>query len=99
MFDERTLSPPLPTVREQYAPNATVLDVESDFDTLPSAVAEDLGLLADSIDPASYPDAWVPETAPTPLQEFAGDGRREGIEVGLDLQDRRVRGVRLANGR
>ena len=79
MFDERTLSPPLPTVREQYAPNATVLDVESDFDTLPSAVAEDLGLLADSIDPASYPDAWVPETAPTPLQEFAGDAFTIGM--------------------
>ncbi|TQQ83794.1 hypothetical protein EGH24_03160 [Halonotius terrestris] len=72
MFTERTLSPPVAAARGRYAPAATVLDVDTDFETLPPAVAEDLGLLADSIDPASYPAEWVPETAPTVLQKYAG---------------------------
>ncbi len=72
MFSERSLSPTLSAVRDQYAPKAIVLDVETDFETLPPAVAEDLGLLADSLDPASYPDDWLPDTAPTVLHRYAG---------------------------
>ena len=73
MFTERSLSPLLSTVRQRHAPEATVLDVQTDFDTLPPAVAEDLGLLADRLDPASYPADWLPENAPTVLEEYAGD--------------------------
>jgi len=72
MFTERSLSPLLSTVRAEYAPSATVLDVGTDFETLPPAVAEDLGLLADRIDPASYPAEWLPDTSPALLQQYAG---------------------------
>jgi hypothetical protein len=72
MFTERSLSPTLAAVRERYAPDATVLDVDQDFETLPPAVAEDLGLLAASIEPASYPVDWLPESAPTALEQYAG---------------------------
>jgi len=72
MFSERSLSPAVAAVREQYAPETTVLSCEQDFETLPPAVAEDLGLLADSLDPASYPAEWLPEHAPTALEQYAG---------------------------
>jgi hypothetical protein len=72
MFSERSLSPTLAAVRERYAPEATVLDVDQDFETLPPGVAEDLGLLADALDPASYPVDWLPDDAPTALEEYAG---------------------------
>jgi len=72
MFSERELSPTLAAVRERYAPEATVLDVEQDFETLPPGVAEDLGLLAASIEPASYPADWLPDTAPAALEQYAG---------------------------
>ena len=73
MFSERSLPPLLSTVRQQHAPEAIVLDVQTDFETLPPAVAEDLGLLADRLDPASYPADWLPDSAPTVLEEYAGD--------------------------
>jgi len=72
MFSDRSLSPTLTTARERYAPDATVLDVAQDFETLPPAVAEDLGLFADSLDPASYPVDWLPDDAPTALEGYAG---------------------------
>jgi len=71
MFRERTLSSTLSAVRDEYAPNSTVLDVDTDFETLQPAVAEDLGLLADSIDPTSYPADWLPAASPTVLQRYA----------------------------
>ena len=79
MFSEHTLSPTLSAVRETYAPAATVLEVETDFETLPPAVAEDLGLLADSLDPASYPAGWLPESAPQTLQRYAADAFTIGM--------------------
>jgi len=72
MFSERSLYPAVAAVRDQYAPDTTVLDVDQDFETLPPAVAEDLGLLADSLDPASYPVDWLPEHTPTVLEQYAG---------------------------
>lgn len=72
MFDERSLPANLAAVRERHARGAVVLDVESDFETLPPAVAEDLGLLVDHIDPVTYPAEWLPEDAPTPLSRLAG---------------------------
>lgn len=71
MFDERTLPPHLNAIREEYAPDALVLDTEADFETLPPEVAEDLGLLVDSLDPATYPAEWVPEDAPRVLHRYA----------------------------
>jgi len=71
MFTERSLSPTLRALREQYAPEAVVLDVEQDFEILPPAAAEDLGLLVDVLDPATYPTAWLPDNAPQALQQYA----------------------------
>ena len=72
MFSDRSLTPAVAAVRQQYAPESTVLDCDQDFETLSPAVAEDLGLLADSLDPASYPSEWLPETVPTVLERYAG---------------------------
>jgi hypothetical protein len=73
MFSERSLSESLQTVRAAHAPAAVVLDCERDFETLPPAQAEQLGLVVDAIDPASAPDAWVPAEAPDVLARFASD--------------------------
>lgn len=72
MFERRSLSGELAAVRDAHAPGAIVLDVDSDFETLPPGAAEDLGLLVDALDPATYPDEWVPDDAPRPLRRYAG---------------------------
>lgn len=71
MFEERTLAEDVAAVRERHAPDALVLDCGTDFETLPPAQAEDLGLLAESLDPLSYPDEWLPADAPELLRRFA----------------------------
>ena len=73
MFDERDLPAELHGVRDEYAPKAVVIDTERDFETLPPAVAESLGLYVDSIAPASYPIEWLPPSAPDQLAEYAGE--------------------------
>lgn len=72
MFEQRALPDDLAAVREAHAPDALVLDVDSDFETLPPPAAEDLGLLVDALDPASYPAEWVPDEAPAALHRYAG---------------------------
>lgn len=71
MFETRDLSPPVEAVRDEHAPTALVVDCEQDFETLPPAIAEDLGLVVDTLEPASYPGAWLPEDAPTLLSRYA----------------------------
>ncbi|MDZ7744993.1 MAG: hypothetical protein U5K28_00080 [Halobacteriales archaeon] len=73
MFADRDLDSTLDAVREQHAPGAVVLDVERDFETLDPAVAEQLGLRADSLDLLEYDPRWVPENAPDVLHELASD--------------------------
>ena len=72
MFSTQELSPAVERVREERAPDAVVLAAGSDFETLPSAQAEDLGLLVDSLDPVSAPASWLPPDAPELLRRFAG---------------------------
>ena len=72
MFNRRTLSSELEAVREAHVPDAQVVDCARDFETLPPAQAEDLGLLADTLDPMSYPSEWLPDDAPTLLSRYAG---------------------------
>lgn len=72
MFSERPLPTDLEDVRASRAPDSLVLDADGDFETLPPAAAEDLGLLADSLDPATYPTEWLPEDAPALLRRYAG---------------------------
>jgi len=73
MFDERDLSTPVERVRAEHAPDAIVLDVERDFETLPPATAEQLGLVAESLDPVSYPESWLPADAPELLVQYASE--------------------------
>ncbi|QCC51268.1 DUF7089 family protein [Halapricum salinum] len=73
MFDERDLSAPVERVRTEHAPDALVLDVDRDFETLPPATAEQLGLVVDSLEPASYPESWLPADAPELLVQYASE--------------------------
>ncbi|MFC7141348.1 hypothetical protein ACFQMA_16105 [Halosimplex aquaticum] len=73
MFSERDLSADLAAVRDEHAPDAVVLDCARDFETLPSAQAEDLSLLTDSFEPRSYPSEWLPPDAPEILRRYASD--------------------------
>ncbi|OAQ53100.1 hypothetical protein HTG_09720 [Natrinema mahii] len=70
MFEARALSAAVDAVRESRAPDIQILDCERDFETLNPALAEDLGLLVDSLEPASYPTAWLPADAPTLLARY-----------------------------
>ncbi|WP_254542856.1 DUF7089 family protein [Halomarina pelagica] len=72
MFSRRDLPDDLASVRETHVPGALVLDCEADFETLPPAQAEELGLLVDSLDPVSYPEEWLPPDAPAQLRAYAG---------------------------
>jgi hypothetical protein len=73
MFEQRSLSGELDELRDEHAPETLVLDVERDFETLPSAVAESLLAVADSVDPADYDESWIPDDAPETLHRLAGD--------------------------
>jgi hypothetical protein len=79
MFGERPLDGAPAAVRESWAPGTVVLDARRDFETLAPAQAEDLGLLVDSLDPASAPGAWLPPDAPTVLERYAGDAFTVGM--------------------
>ncbi|MFC6874064.1 DUF7089 family protein [Halobellus marinus] len=72
MFDRRELSEDVAAVRAEHAPDSIVLDTAADFETIPPAAAEDLGLLVDTLDPATYPSEWLPPDAPSPLVAYAG---------------------------
>ncbi|RQG94630.1 DUF7089 family protein [Natrarchaeobius chitinivorans] len=72
MFDAHDLSSSLEGVRDDHAPEALVFDCERDFETLSPEVAEELGLVVDALEPATYPAEWLPEDAPTLLARYAG---------------------------
>ena len=73
MFAKRSLPDAVERVRAVHAPDALVVDVEQDFETLPPASAEQLGLFVESLDPTSYPRSWLPADAPELLVEYASD--------------------------
>ena len=73
MFQRRDLGGELAAVRDEHAPDAFVFDTERDFETLSPAVAENLAPIVDSFEPLSYPDEWVPTSAPEPLRRLASD--------------------------
>jgi hypothetical protein len=79
MFERRSLPDDLETVRDHHAPDAIVLDTDADFETLPPATAEDLGLFVDGLDPITYPGEWVPDDAPTLLRRYAGSDFTVGL--------------------
>ena len=79
MFDRRELSDNVAAVRAEHAPDALVFDAAADFETVPPAAAEDLGLFTDAIDPATYPSEWLPPGAPDPLVAYAGSDFTVGM--------------------
>lgn len=79
MFEARALSDRVEAVREARTPDVQVFDCERDFETLPPALAEDLGLLVDALDPATYPTAWLPDDAPTLLTRYASSDLTIGM--------------------
>ncbi|MFB6123205.1 MAG: hypothetical protein ABEJ78_07075 [Haloferacaceae archaeon] len=79
MFSRRTLPDDVADVRAAHAPDCLVLDADADFETLPPAAAEDLGLLVESLDPATYPAEWIPEDAPRLLHRYAGSDFTVGL--------------------
>ncbi|OYR58431.1 DUF7089 family protein [Halorubrum halodurans] len=72
MFSARDLDADLAAVRDRHAPGSPVIDVDAEFETLPPAAAEDLGLFVDGFDPFSCPDEWLPADAPETLRRYAG---------------------------
>ncbi|WP_049924224.1 DUF7089 family protein [Halopiger djelfimassiliensis] len=79
MFEARDLSDPLDDVRDEHAPESLVFDCERDFETLPPALAEDLGLVVETLEPASYPGAWLPDDAPRLLARYASSDLTIGM--------------------
>lgn len=79
MFSSRPLDDDLEAVRDRHAPESPVLDVATDFETLPPATAEDIGLFVDGLSPASFPNEWLPEDAPELLRTYAGSTFTVGL--------------------
>jgi len=79
MFSSRELDADLEAVRDRHAPGSPVLDVATDFETLPPAAAEDLGLFVDGLSPASFPVEWLPDDVPEILRTYAGSTFTVGL--------------------
>jgi hypothetical protein len=79
VFEARPLSDDLEAVRRAHAPAAVVLDCARDFETLEPAVAEQLGLLVDRLDPFSAPDDWLPADAPEVLHQYTSGAFTVGL--------------------
>jgi hypothetical protein len=78
MFTRRDLSDDLEAIREENVPGAFVFDT-SDFETLPQAQAEELGIIIDAFDPITYTDEWLPSEPPAQLREYVGNGFTIGM--------------------
>lgn len=78
MFTHRDLSDDLESVRTEHTPDALVFDTP-DFETLPQAQAEELGVVVESFDPVAYTDEWLPLESPDQLREFVGSGFTIGM--------------------
>ncbi|ELY55001.1 DUF7089 family protein [Natronolimnohabitans innermongolicus] len=79
MFEARDLSSPVAAVRDEHAADAQVYDCDRDFETLPPAQAEELGLVVDALEPASYPADWLPADAPQLLARYASSDLTIGM--------------------
>ena len=72
MFDERSLSPAVESVRKEHAPGTLVFDCDTDFELLAPDRAENLALVVDSFRPVRYDPAWVPPESPDVLHRLVG---------------------------
>ena len=82
MFSRRDLDTDLQRVRDRHAPGSPVIDVASDFETIPPAAAEDLGLFVDGLEPISAPPEWLPTDVPDRLRAYAGSAFTVGLPGG-----------------
>jgi len=81
MFSTRPLDDDLDAVREAHAPGSPVLDVDADFETLPPAAAEDLGLFVDGLSPRRFRSSGSDEV-PDLLRKYAGPTFTVGLPGG-----------------
>jgi len=72
MFTERELHPEVAAVRDAHAPGALVLDVERDFEVLPTGALTDLMALVDDVEPRGYDADWLPADRPEILDRLVG---------------------------
>ncbi|MFC6756875.1 MULTISPECIES: DUF7089 family protein [Haloarcula] len=79
MFSERDIDGDVAAVRDAYAPDAVVLNAATDFETLSPAVAEDLLLVTDSVDPLALDPSWLPDSAPAQLTRYVGGDFTVGL--------------------
>jgi hypothetical protein len=79
MFTSREPSDAVEAVRAEHAPDALVLTCDRDFETIPAEEAEELGLVVDSLAPATAPAEWLPTDAPEVLANYAGSGLTIGM--------------------
>lgn len=78
-FSRRELPPELESVRESQAPDALVLDAASGFQTLAPETAEELGLVVDSLSPATHSADSLPADAPDALKRYVGPAFTIGL--------------------
>lgn len=78
MFTRRELSESLAAIRDEHAPGAIVVDAP-DFQTLPPSQAEELGLVADALDPVTHTDDWLPADCPSQLRAYVGSDFTVGL--------------------
>ena len=71
MFDTRTVSSHVDSIRETHAPDTLVFDCQRDFETLPPTLAESLGVMVERLEPSTYPLEWLPPDAPELLVRYA----------------------------
>ncbi|MES3518141.1 MAG: hypothetical protein PPP58_10795 [Natronomonas sp.] len=79
MFEQRSIDDDLEAVRDEHAPEALVLNAESDFETLSPSVTESLLLLVDDVEPLSYPAEWLPDDAPEMLSSVVSSDFTVGV--------------------
>lgn len=73
MFEARDLHEDVAAVRDEYAPDAIVLNASTDFETLPAASLDDVAMRVDEIHPHEYDPAWLPPDSPELLRRLTSN--------------------------
>lgn len=70
MFAEHDLADDVTELRDELVPDGLVLDVDREFETMDPEWGYELALITDSMDPVTYPEEWVPTSAPRALRRL-----------------------------
>lgn len=73
MFDQRDLPDHVDAIRDEYAPDALVLDSSRDFETLPPIGLDDVATRVDEIHLHEYDAEWLPSDAPELLRRLTSN--------------------------